>query len=72
MNTCCSLPSINPKACDNCLNNPSRFKFNNPTIYNGFRYMNPVEENAFEGIVDELCKNGIKLDLKRANFDELD
>ena len=69
---CCSLPSTNPEACDNCLNNPNRFKFNNPTIYSDFRYMNPVEEKCFEDVMDEICKNGIKLDLKRANFDELD
>ena len=64
INVCCSLPSLNPKACDNCLNNPNKYKFNNPYIYEGMRYMNPEEEKAWDDVMDELCKNGTPIKFK--------
>ena len=68
---CCTLPELNPKACDNCLNNPSRFKFNNPTIYDGmFRYMNPEEEDSWDKIMEELYEKGKILNLEKVEFDE--
>ena len=58
MNNCCSLPSVNQNACDNCLNNPNKYNFTNPSIYEGMRYMNPEEEKLWEDVMEELCKNG--------------
>lgn len=69
MNTCCSLPSINPKACDNCLNNPSRYKFNNPVIYESLRYMNPTEEKAWDDIMEDICKNGTPIKLNGDDYE---